>query len=45
MDWVAAIIALAIVMVWICAYWIPHCDKIGIKKARLRELREKEFSL
>jgi hypothetical protein len=35
MEWVIALIVLLIVPLWIVLWWIPHCDAIGIQKAKV----------
>jgi hypothetical protein len=34
MEWVITLIVLIIVPFWIVLWWIPHCDAIGIQKAK-----------
>ena len=34
MEWVFTLIVLMIVPFWIVLWWIPHCDAIGIQKAK-----------
>jgi hypothetical protein len=35
MEWVITLIVLMIVPFWIVLWWIPHCDAIGIQKAKV----------
>ena len=35
MEWISALIVLMIVPFWIVLWWIPHCDAIGIQKAKV----------
>jgi hypothetical protein len=35
MEWVITLIVLMIVPFWIVLSWIPHCDAIGIQKAKV----------
>jgi hypothetical protein len=35
MEWVITLIVLMIVPLWIILWWIPHCDAIGIQKAKV----------
>jgi hypothetical protein len=34
MEWVITLIVVMIVPFWIILWWIPHCDAIGIQKAK-----------
>jgi hypothetical protein len=36
MEYVSALIVLMIVPFWIILWWIPHCDAIGIQKAKVK---------
>jgi hypothetical protein len=40
--WALALIMLPVICIWLIVWWIPHCEKEGIEKARQREIRESQ---